>query len=151
MQYARVSHEESITEVVKSARFAEHEMALMAYAREQTVVQELASEARAYYSRLEEMAQNRHELALCELTARMRLENSLLCRKEAEQNAAFAAHEERAFNDLEKRAEQRLRDVEITAQGRHEEQLRAGLEHGPRGLKCPPTWGRLRLTLSKRR
>jgi len=121
VQYARASHVESITEVVESARFAEHELAQMAYAREQSIVQELAFEARAYYSHLEETAQNQHELALCEMAAKMRLENSLLCRKEAEQNAAFTAYEERAFIDLEKRAERRLRDVEVTAQGRHEE------------------------------
>ena len=116
MQYARVSHVESITEVVESARIAEHELSQVAYARERAIVHELTSEAQAYYSRLEETAQSRHELALCEMAANMRLENSLICQREAEQNVAFAAYEERAINDLEKRAEQRIRDMESTAQ-----------------------------------
>jgi len=121
VQYARASHEESITEVVKSARAAEHELAQIAYAREQVIVRELASEAQAYYSRLEETAQSRHELALCELTASMKLENTLIRQREVEQKAALSAREAQPVCDLERRAEQRLRDVELIAQTRHEE------------------------------
>jgi hypothetical protein len=128
VQYARPSHEESITEVVKGARVAEHELAQMAYAREQVIVRELASEAQAYYTRLEETAQSRQELALCELTASMKLENTLIRQRQVEQNAALAAHEAQTVSDLERRAEQRLRDVELIAQGRHEEQMQAKLD-----------------------